>query len=298
MRARSRFVVVLLLATGCDGIHIAGAARFGAVTVERTGARVEVVGRIGSATTLDISFTLSDSRILVGFADYTRGTQMSMSVESAAATILKPGGSAATMAAELAVEGGVEAGAPRWHARLGMEEYDPLEAGSRNRLARALAATDLGAALLDLLRVRTKVRARMAEARSAMELAALATPVDDSGENLPAELKDADDLRPPGMLAGDTPGLGMTCASSIKCSGSAPYCVTPSHAVRYGVCNRACLDGDDCNAPGVTGRCSVDVGDVPGVSGSLRMCDLRCGAQQSCPYLLTCDSGSCLARQR
>lgn len=297
-RTPAALILAILIATACDGMDAAGTDRFGAITVERTGARVEVTGRRQAATTLTISFTLADARLLIAFADFTRGTRMSMSVESVGATILKPAGTANSAAAELSAEGGVEAGALRWRARFGSQEYDALEPSSRNQLARALAATDLGAALLDLLRMRTKVRARMAEARSAMELAALAVPIDAAGEDLPAELRGADDLQPPGMLTGDTPALGMTCATSIKCPGSAPYCVTPSHAVPFGVCNRSCLDADDCTAPRAVGRCSVDVGDVPGLSGSLRMCDLRCGAQQTCPYLLTCDAGSCQARQR
>jgi hypothetical protein len=150
-----------------------------------------------------------------------------------------------------------------------------------------LAATEAGAVLAHLWLLQAHVRARMAEMTPLFAVASWTAGGADDPASWP-ELHTPDDIEPPGMMAGDTADLGMTCATTIECPGRAPVCATETHADVHGFCTRACWRDDDC---GEGGECALELGDVPGMSKPLRSCMLRCSPEAACPGLLSCGAG-------
>jgi len=158
-------------------------------------------------------------------------------------------------------------------------------------LASALSRTELGYVLAELLRYEGVFLARMPDLRPAFFLARLAV------DHAPSAIELNDDRTPPGMIVGDTPGLGMTCADNIKCPSSAPYCVKEQHEDRYGSCTRLCLTSDDCRSGVVAGACSLPVNDIPGITGYHVGCAIPC-SHHACPGLLGCNEADNLCGAR
>lgn len=175
------------------------------------------------------------------------------------------------------------ASASAWRARYAGRAFELGRASDREALAAELGAAPLGSALRELVPFHAKVRALMAETRPVFTVAALADAALGFDPAAWPRHVDALDLEPPGMLGGDRPGLGMTCATSIRCAGDAPICVTEDHAQTFGFCSRTCIDDADCGGGAI---CGLMVGDIPGVSGTLRMCYVPCPGR--CPGLLAC----------
>ena len=256
-------------------------------TVDRGDLELVLEGWAGEASLLEARIELDGERVNMSYRD-DAGRELRATVEIQARSVVRPAAEVSDGVHVLTLSGPIEDGRPRWLATLDGVDFDVDLPDQRAALAGALGETEIGAGFLRLLPFRDKVRAKMAETRTLFEVAGLAAAVD---EWPPLHLDD-DDLEPPGMLPGDTPSLGMTCATSIRCPGTAPYCVTPTHDEVHGVCLRTCVDDDDCLVADGVGRCGIEVGDVPGVSGTLRMCAIGC-ADEICPNLLTCDGGSC-----
>ena len=156
-----------------------------------------------------------------------------------------------------------------------------------------LGAGPIGPALRDVAPYRDAVVSRLAEAAPLFVAVGLFQPF--AGAAWPA-LDDPRDVDPPGHLAGDVVGLGMTCSSQIRCPNEAPFCVTVDHARTYGFCTRACLSDAACTVAGGVGRCALSVRDIPDVASSVLACRVDCLAD-ACPGLLACGAsgGTCIA---
>jgi hypothetical protein len=259
--------------------------------IDRIEDRVIVSGRSGEATLLDFQLRLDGELVHADYED-ADGRRVALTIEVRARSIVRPDAFVDDGSAVLELSGPIVAGEARWLARLGDRVFDPDIDAERAALAAELGATAIGGAFLAVLPFRDKVRARMAETRTVFELAALALPTRDPAALPPTYVDDGD--RPDQMLPGDTPALGMTCSASIPCPGVAPFCVTLDHDAERGVCLRTCIDDLDCDVPAGRGACGVEVADVPQVTGTLPMCSLTC-LDASCPYLLGCTAGECLA---
>jgi len=153
----------------------------------------------------------------------------------------------------------------------------------RNLVVASLAEP-LAAALAEVAPYRTAIEAHLAEAAPALAIVGLFQAWPDGVEPAWPALDDPRDVDPPGQLAGDVVGVGMTCSSAIRCPSSAPYCVTVDHDVTFGVCTRACASDAACG-PG--GRCAQPVVDIPDVSEAVLTCAIDCAAGV-CPGLLAC----------
>ena len=250
--------------------------------------RVTVSGRAGPAILIDADVSLEGDRVVASYRD-ADGRQVRVEIEVQARSIVRPAARVDDGSRILELTGPIVDGEPRWIAELDGQRFDVGVPADQAALIEALQTTEMHDAFLALLPFRDEVRAHMAETRTLFELFDIVDPDRSVTPHL-----DEDDLSPPGMLPGDTPALGMTCSTAIKCPGSAPYCVTRDHEEERGVCLRTCIDDLDCAVPGGGGRCGVDVVDIPDVSGVLRMCDLTCSAT-ACPGLLTCEGGQCVA---
>jgi hypothetical protein len=135
---------------------------------------------------------------------------------------------------------------------------------------------------------RIAIVARLAEAAPLFDVVGLFQPWPAGVEPAWPQLDDPRDLEPPGHLASDVVGLGMTCSPQIRCPNSAPFCVSVDHAAAFGFCTRACADDLDCGPSG--GRCSLSVVDIPDVPTAVTTCQLDCSAA-ACPGLLRCREG-------
>ena len=167
----------------------------------------------------------------------------------------------------------------------------------RNQVVAVLAAGPIGPALVALAPYRTAIEAHLAEAAPVFAVVALFQAWPDGVEPPWPALDDPRDVEPPGHLAGDLVGLGMTCATHIRCPSSAPFCVTVDHGATYGVCTRACASDAACAIAG--GRCAQPVIDIPDVPGAVLTCDIACVAG-ACPGLLACaaETATCEATER
>jgi hypothetical protein len=131
---------------------------------------------------------------------------------------------------------------------------------------------------------REAIEARLSEAAPVFVVVGLFQAWPDGVEPAWPVLDDPRDRDPPGHLAGDLVGLGMTCSAAIRCPDSAPYCVTVDHGATFGVCTRACASDAAC---GDDRRCAQPVVDIPDVSDSVLTCEIDCAAA-ACPGLLAC----------
>jgi hypothetical protein len=143
----------------------------------------------------------------------------------------------------------------------------------------------LAAALAEVAPYREAIEARLAEAAPVFAAVGLFQAWPGGVEPAWPRLEDPRDATPPGQLAGDVTGLGMTCASDIRCPDSAPFCVTRDHGQAFGVCTRACADDAACGA----GHCTQPVIDIPDVTGAVLTCELDC-ATSACPGRLACSA--------
>jgi len=166
--------------------------------------------------------------------------------------------------------------------------------GERDVVVAELAAGPISAALREVAPYRDAVVARLAEA--APVFVAIGLFESSSGGAAWPALDDPRDLEPPGRLADDVVGLGMTCSSQIRCPNQAPFCVTVDHTRTYGFCTRACLSDAACAVDGGVGRCALSVRDIPDVAVAVLACRVDCLAD-ACPGLLACGAtgGTCLA---
>jgi hypothetical protein len=150
--------------------------------------------------------------------------------------------------------------------------YTIANADDRSKVAERLSSTVYRAAFDTFAPYRTALVARVPASKRIFDLFAPLIGIDAAWPNL----DEPDDLNPPGMIEGDSPGLGMRCASSIKCPNPAPFCVTANHEETYGFCTRACETTEDCaGAVGAANGaflCNLPVSDVPGVPTSIRAC--------------------------
>ena len=178
----------------------------------------------------------------------------------------------------------VDGAATSW-AVLDGQVFDLGDAAGAATARQALAQTSLGQTLQRWLPFRDKVPARLAEAASVFDLAALCGPALCAQ---PAVHRLRVDRVPPGALEGDTVGLGTTCSDWVRCPGQAPVCVTDDHDAAWGFCTRSCVVDDDCVQAEATGTCTLDVVDIPGVDHGVRSCELPCEADLDCPGLLMC----------
>lgn len=163
----------------------------------------------------------------------------------------------------------------------------------RNQVVAMLAP--IAPALAAVAPYRTAIEARLPEAAPAFVAVGLFQAWPDGIEPAWPVLDDARDVDPPGHLAGDVVGLGMTCSAMIRCPNSAPYCVTVDHATEFGVCTRACVDDTACAVVGGAGRCTQPVVDIPDVAGPVLTCEIGCTAG-ACPGRLTCDAVPMICR--
>jgi len=165
----------------------------------------------------------------------------------------------------------------------------------RNLVVASLAAGPIAPALAAVAPYRTAIEARLAEAAPAFAAVGLFQAWPDGVEPAWPALDDPRDVDPPGHLAGDVVGIGMTCSAGIRCPSSAPFCVTVDHGAAFGVCTRACASDAAC---GAHGRCVQPVVDIPDVAGAVLTCALDCTAA-ACPGLLACApaTASCEATQ-
>lgn len=177
-------------------------------------------------------------------------------------------------------------GAPAWTGSLDGTPYQLWVPAERAALADALAASGLATPLRTVLPYHRHVRAWMAEAAAVFAVAALAEPTTTLEPSSWPAITTADQLDPPGKLAGDSPGLGMTCSTEIRCPPDAPICVTATHEQHYGFCTRACLEHAECERG--RGQCGLAVTDIPGVPDGMTTCYLTCAGDGSCPGLLRC----------
>jgi hypothetical protein len=273
MRALTAIVPALLsLLAACAAEPLPDAV----YTVERVEQRVLVRGARGDEELLRASFEAQPAGIAVDVQ--SAAGAFALFVEPP--TLLYPTGWARDdrgAGLELAVA------ESRWRGQYAGRAFELSRASERSALAAELGAAPLGIALRELVPFHAKVRALMAETRPVFIVAALADAALGFEPAAWPRHEDALDLDPPGMLDGDQPGLGMTCASSIRCPGDAPTCVTEDHQQTYGFCSRTCSDDRDCEGGAI---CGLMVGDVPGVSGELAMCYVPCPG--SCPRLLSC----------
>ncbi len=169
-------------------------------------------------------------------------------------------------------------------------DYDLTIVSERNALTTALSGTALSTVFQRMLPFRTAVRAHMAQSTAVFEFAALALPASVTGAvDWPADHLEPADVNPPGLLAGDTIGLGMTCSTQIECPNSAPYCTTQNETQARGFCSRSCLNDDDCATSMGRGVCQLQITDVPNVMGAVQVCAIEC-ASAACPALLTCSA--------
>lgn len=148
------------------------------------------------------------------------------------------------------------------------------------------AETTVGRTVSALAELHIQVPALMAETEGYFALAAWVR--DDPRDSWPKYSTELDDS-PPGWLEGDVLGLGMICASFIRCPGSAPFCVTVDHQQTYGFCSRSCVGDAQCSGAREGGRCDITVSDTPGISGAVRMCVVGCGEGDVCPGRLSCE---------
>lgn len=164
----------------------------------------------------------------------------------------------------------------------------------RNAVIASLAPS-VTAALAEVAPYRMAIEARLAEAAPVLAVVGLFQAWPDGTEPAWPVLDDPRDREPPGQLAGDIAGVGMTCSAAIRCPNSAPYCVTRSHDMTFGVCTRACADDAAC---GAGGRCAQPVVDIPDVAEPVLTCAIDCAAG-ACPGLLACsaDTAMCDATQ-
>lgn len=164
----------------------------------------------------------------------------------------------------------------------------------RNTVVASLAAP-ITRAFAVVAPYREAIVSRLAEAAPVFEAVALYQAWPDSNPPPWPALDDPRDRDPPGHLAGDVVGLGMTCSASIRCPDSAPYCITPGHGATFGVCTRACASDAAC---GDHALCDQPVIDIPDVSVPVLTCAIRCGSA-ACPGLLACapDTATCEATQ-
>lgn len=267
---------ILPAAISCAAACAAEPAAELVYTVERAEQRVVVRGVRGDDELLYAGFEARPAGVAVDVRSEVG--ELAMFVEPP--TLLYPTGWARD---ELGAGLELVMVAGTWRGRYAGRELELGLASERTALAAELGASPLGAALRELVPFHAKVRALMAETRWVFTVAALADAALGLDPAAWPRHEDALDLDPPGMLAGDQPGLGMTCATSIRCPGEAPICVTEDHAQTRGFCSRTCSDDRDCSDGSI---CGLVVGDVPGVSGSLRMCYVPCPG--SCPRLLSC----------
>jgi hypothetical protein len=154
----------------------------------------------------------------------------------------------------------------------------------RNLVAASIAAGPIAPALRALAPYREAIEARLAEAAPAFAVVGLFQAWPEGTEPAWPVVADPRDLAPPGHLAGDVLGVGMTCSTAVRCPNSAPYCVTVDHEARFGVCTRACASDAAC---GPQGRCSQPVIDIPDVTEPVLTCEIDC-ATTACPGLLAC----------
>ncbi|MEZ4299811.1 MAG: hypothetical protein R3B70_32985 [Polyangiaceae bacterium] len=166
--------------------------------------------------------------------------------------------------------------------------YEPAE---RDAVVERVAQGALGAAFERLAPYRAAVLGHLAEAGPVFEVVGLFQAWPDGEEPAWPALDDPRDIDPPGHIEGDVIGIGMTCSSSIRCPSFAPFCVTESHEVEYGVCTRACAVDADCAVPAGVGRCSMAVTDIPDVPGSVLACRVECDGGE-CPGILQCQPES------
>ncbi|HWU91242.1 MAG TPA: hypothetical protein VN253_28440 [Kofleriaceae bacterium] len=273
MRARAAIVLASLsLLAACASEPLAEAV----YTVERVEQRVLVRGALGDEELLRAGFEAQAAGIAVDVR--SPAGAFAIFVEQPA-RLYPTGWARDAGGAGLELAGSASA----WRGQYAGRTFELSTATDREALAAELGAAPLGDVLRELVPFHAKVRALMAETRSVFTVAALADAALGFEPGAWPRHVDALDLEPPGMLAGDQPGLGMTCATSIRCAGDAPICVTEDHQQTFGFCSRTCLDDGDCGDGAV---CGLMVGDVPGVSGELRMCYVPCPG--SCPRLLQC----------
>ncbi len=159
----------------------------------------------------------------------------------------------------------------------------------RNQLVAQLGP--IAPALAMVAPYRAAIEARLAEATPLFTAVGLFQAWPDGVEPAWPALDDPRDRAPPGQLAGDVVGLGMTCSAMVRCPNAAPYCVTRDHATTYGVCTRACASDAACAVAGGIGRCTQPVIDIPDVAGPLLTCEIGC-AGSACPGLLACGAAA------
>jgi hypothetical protein len=258
------------------------------VVVERRNDRVLVRASSDGNEMLRADFALGQSGVTLAYRDDPTA-ELSMTSLLPRPLPFRPSGTARTPASELVVESTIENAMVAWRATVGTTTCDLQDLSDRNRCSELLWQSELARPLSRLLRLRSLVVARMAETSAMFEIALLARTKSPGEDPWPPQIEDADDLHPPGLLPGDTPGLGMTCSSQIKCPGSAPYCVTADHSQVFGYCNRSCVLDSDCATAAGLGRCGTAVTDIPGIDGSLRMCEVLCEDDGQCPGLLECE---------
>jgi hypothetical protein len=191
-----------------------------------------------------------------------------------------------TATARAARAGGAEAGLEVRNDLVvqGDVSYRIAEWRERNLVVASLATGPIAPALAAVAPYRTAIEARLAEAAPALVAVGLFQAWPDGVEPPWPVLDDPRDREPPGHLAGDLVGVGMTCSAAIRCPNSAPYCVTIDHGATFGVCTRACASDAAC---GSDGRCAQPVVDIPDVSDSVLTCAIDCAAG-ACPGLLAC----------
>lgn len=259
------------------------------VLVTRVEDGVVIAGVLGKRE-LDGRVELAGDRVRVDL--WVGDDSLVIDVEARSLSTLPPAGTAEGGGARLEVESPIVEGEAHWTADLDGASW-PVD---HPELVEAVSSGPLGTLLAAWTPLRIKVGALLPEADTSFSVAGLCHDGQLGCASLPAPHVVPGDLNPPGQLAGDVIGLGMTCSPSIRCPGQAPICVTADHATEYGMCTRACIADSDCSPQTGEGRCTLDVYDIPDVTGSVRSCDIDCDEDGGCPGLMTCDQdGRCQA---
>jgi hypothetical protein len=246
------------------------------IDVRRVGTRVEV-RRAAQALRIDVEVAAGRVMLTAEVDDLTLAIDAVATGPgvpiTATVRATRAGGPEATLAVtnDLVVQGDVSYRINEWH--------------ERNLVVATLADGPIAPALAAVAPYRTAIEAHLAEAAPALVAVGLFQPWPDGVEPAWPGLDDPRDLDPPGHLAGDLVGLGMTCSEMIRCPSSAPYCVSVDHGATFGVCTRACASDDAC---GAHGRCAQPVVDIPDVTDAVLTCQIDCAAG-ACPGLLACE---------
>jgi hypothetical protein len=245
------------------------------IDIRRVDARVEV-RRLAQALRIDVEATAGRLVLTAEAGDLSLAIEAVATGPGVPITATVRAARADGTAAELALRNGLVA--------LGGITYRLGAWRERNLVVASLADGPIAPALAAVAPYRTAIEARLAEAAPALVVIGLFQAWPDGVEPAWPSLDDPRDQDPPGHLAGDIVGLGMTCSEQIRCPNSAPYCITVDHGMTFGVCTRACASDAAC---GAGGRCAQPVIDIPDVSGVVLTCALDCVAG-ACPGLLAC----------